>query len=110
MLNAIDESVDPCDDFFMYACGSWNRKNVIPDDQSSFNTFSKLRDDVNVALKSLLNAKPTRVSERSLSAMKFVFFLLALLEEESSKDEPEAITTIKQIYHLCLDTGDKTCT
>ena len=51
MLDAMDQSVDPCDDFFEYACGKWNRQNVIPDDKSNYNTFGKLRDDLQVLLK-----------------------------------------------------------
>ena len=51
MVDAMDQSIDPCDDFFEYACGSWNRKNVIPDDKSNYNTFGKLRDDLQVLLK-----------------------------------------------------------
>ena len=49
----MDQTVDPCDDFFEYACGSWNKKNVIPDDKSNYNTFGKLRDDLQVLLKGI---------------------------------------------------------
>ena len=51
LLEAIDPDVDPCDDFFQYACGTWNKKNIIPDDRSHYNTFSKLRDELQVILK-----------------------------------------------------------
>ncbi len=51
ILDSMDQTIDPCDDFFEYACGSWNRKNVIPDDRSNYNTFGKLRDDLQVILK-----------------------------------------------------------
>lgn len=27
------------ENFFQYACGAWNKKNVIPEDKSSFSTF-----------------------------------------------------------------------
>ena len=31
LLNAMDQSAEPCEDFFQYACGSWNRKHIIPE-------------------------------------------------------------------------------
>jgi len=51
IIDAMDSSVDPCHDFFEYSCGSWNRDHVIPDDRSNYDTFSKLRDDLQVILK-----------------------------------------------------------
>ena len=32
LLESIDESVDPCEDFFEFTCGTWLKKNRIPDD------------------------------------------------------------------------------
>ena len=53
LLAAMDSSVDPCDDFFEFACGNWNKINIIPDDRSSYNTFSKLGDDIQGMLKGM---------------------------------------------------------
>lgn len=52
IMEAIDPAVDPCDDFFQYACGTWNQKHIIPDDRPNYNTFRKLGDDLHVTLKS----------------------------------------------------------
>lgn len=52
LIDAMDATVNPCQDFFQYACGSWNRKYVIPEDKSSFNTFEKLHDELQIKLKS----------------------------------------------------------
>ncbi|MGA8152022.1 MAG: M13 family metallopeptidase [Terriglobales bacterium] len=38
----IDKSLDPCSDFFQYACGKWMKANPIPPDQSGSGTFNKL--------------------------------------------------------------------
>lgn len=35
----MDPTKDPCEDFFQYACGTWNKKHVIPEDRSSISTF-----------------------------------------------------------------------
>ena len=37
-----DKSVDPCSDFFQYACSKWTRANPIPADQATSGTFNKL--------------------------------------------------------------------
>ena len=47
----MDSSVDPCDDFFEFACGSWNRKHVIPDDRSYYDVFEKLNQQLQINLK-----------------------------------------------------------
>jgi predicted metalloendopeptidase len=38
----VDKSLDPCTDFFQYACSKWNKANPIPADQAAWGTFNKL--------------------------------------------------------------------
>ena len=47
----MDRTADPCHDFFQYACGSWNRLHVIPEDRSSISTFEVMADQLQVVLK-----------------------------------------------------------
>jgi putative endopeptidase len=53
-VSAMDQSIDPCVDFYTYSCGGWTKKNPIPPDQSSWGTYSKLEDDNRAQLRGIL--------------------------------------------------------
>jgi len=36
MLSAVDPAIDPCNDFYSFACGKWDEKASIPDDKTSW--------------------------------------------------------------------------
>ena len=52
--SCMNEKVDPCEDFFNYACGGWIKKNPIPKTSSSFSTFSKLNQQIEKILRKIL--------------------------------------------------------
>ena len=69
----MDRTADPCHDFFQYACGSWNRKHVIPEDRSSISTFEVMADQLQVVLKGLLEESPTDADNFATTKAKYFY-------------------------------------
>lgn len=51
VLSKINQSVDPCDNFYRFACDGWIYNNPIPEDMSNYGVYPWLRHSVDLKLK-----------------------------------------------------------
>lgn len=89
LLSAMDQSADPCVDFFQFACGTWNRKHIIPEDRSSISTFEVLADQLQIILKGILEERPDQLDNQStLKAKHFYLSCMNMTQIEIVNDHP----------------------
>ncbi len=79
-LSAIDKSVNPCDDFYQYACGTWLKNNPIPADESSWGRFNNMHDTNQKILRGILEDSEAHM-DRSETDQKIGAFYQSCMDE-----------------------------
>lgn len=84
LLNNVNETIDPCDDFYEFACGKFRTTSEFPNNHESvdpyYNVSSKIFEKLEMSL-----------------------------QEETMKDDPKTFKKLKQYYNRCLNQGMHAC-
>ena len=80
-LQAMDRSVEPCQNFYLYSCGTWIKDNPIPPDQARWDVYSKLTYENQLFLWGLLQQAGNTASPRTANQQKIGDLFHACMDE-----------------------------
>ncbi|XP_068979162.1 uncharacterized protein [Bombus flavifrons] len=81
LRESMNQSVNPCEDFYEYSCGNWPKHNPLPVDENRWNFLVKAERKVDDRLKEIM-------------------------EEEAKPDDLRATKFAKMTFKACLDTDE----
>jgi endothelin-converting enzyme/putative endopeptidase len=76
-----DKSLDPCSDFFQYACSKWIKANPIPADQAGSGTFTSLAIWNIAAVRTTLEDAASKSSNRTPTEQKVGDYYASCMDE-----------------------------
>ncbi|CAF3407017.1 unnamed protein product [Rotaria socialis] len=80
LLDSIDETVNPCEDFYHFACGTWLKTARIPEDTGVQNIFNLLDTQLDLNIIDLLSS-----------------------QSSNGTIEPKAIINARNLYDSCIN-------
>jgi predicted metalloendopeptidase len=80
-ISNIDKTVDPCVDFYQYACGNWMKNNPIPGDQPIWLSFVEVYEHNLLVLRQILEKAAANDPRRSAVTQKIGDFYASCMDE-----------------------------
>ncbi|MFZ1131366.1 MAG: M13 family metallopeptidase [Terriglobales bacterium] len=77
----LDKNIDPCNDFYAYACGKWMAQNPVPSDRSSWGRFNELAQRGEFVVRDILEKASGVRPERSASEQKIGDYYATCMDE-----------------------------
>ncbi len=77
----LDKTIDPCNDFYAYACSKWSKQNPIPADRSSWGRFNELAQRGEYIVRDILEKAAVEKAGRSANEQKIGDYYATCMDE-----------------------------
>lgn len=106
IYSGINQTINPCDDFYEFTCGRWIKTNIIPKGHSGWSTTKELSRKNLIILKSILEGtiinNTSGVFNAEQEAMKFYQSCMNVTEIEKRQIQPLEIF-LKNSFNLTIN-------
>ena len=107
----LDKNIDPCTDFYGYACSKWQAQNPIPGDHPSWGRFNELEERGEQTVRGILEKYSANDSKRSPVEQKIGDYYQSCMDEAAIEaagtrplaDEFKAIDALKSKADLAKE-------
>ena len=82
VVSSLDKSIDPCVDFYQFACGGWTKNNPIPADRPIWSRFGELAERNRTVLRGILE-NAAKATKRTANEQKIGDYYATCVDEDS---------------------------
>ena len=105
LLSSLNETADPCDDFYEYSTGGWRATHEIPDDTGLFGIGQFVTENNNKVLLRILespvsDASLSQADRQSLSKLRDYYETCQNTRQQNKEGAEPLLHTLQDLYHV----------
>lgn len=101
IFHSMNRSVDPCDNFYEFACGGWAQRNPIPESKSFWGVYSALEENNERIVRQLLTG--TTTTDTSIKKAKTFYDACMNMTAINSKEAKPLLDIITKLGGWSID-------
>src|SRR5437667_4008686 len=82
-VEMLDKSIDPCTDFYAYACSKWQAQNPVPPDRPTWGRFNELQERAEYIVRDILEKAAAKTEGRTAYEQKIGGYYASCMDESA---------------------------